>query len=50
MKAARDKGILPSLLQRLDAPIPLVSINDIARVVVDELVGAIGQVTIAGTS
>ena len=43
---ARDKGLLPSFLTRLDAPIPMVSTADIARVAVDELLGAIGLVTI----
>lgn len=43
---ARDKGVLPSFLHRLDAPIPMVSTADIGRVAVDELLGAIGQVTI----
>ena len=43
---ARDKGMLPSFLQRIDTPIPMVSAVDVARVVVDELLGAIGQVTI----
>lgn len=37
---ARDKGLLPSLLQRLDAPLPFVSLADTARVIVDELMGA----------
>ena len=43
---ARDKGMLPSFLQRIETPIPMVSTADVGRVAIDELLGAIGQVTI----
>jgi uncharacterized protein YbjT (DUF2867 family) len=43
---ARDKGLLPSLLQRLDAPLPFVSLLDTARVIADELCSAQQTTTI----